>query len=119
MEIERRQHRSSFPDEAATLYLQSVARRTGVRAVAVADAQGLLVAGSGETAVLEQLAAVGAAREADEGPWRELLTEISGDSVFAGFPLDIGGMCFCVAALGGTELPCCEIEEALHRILLS
>jgi hypothetical protein len=119
MEIERRQQRSSFPDEAANLYLQSVAQRTGMRALAVADAQGLLIAGSGEAAVLEQLAAVEAAREADQGPWRELLMEISGDSVFMGFPLDIGGMCLCVAALGGTDLPYCEIEEALHRILLS
>ena len=119
MEIDRRQQRSPIPDEAASLYLQSVAQRTGMRALAVADAQGLLIAGSGEASVLEQLAAVGAAREADEGPWRELLMEISDDSEYTGFPLDIDGMCFCVAALGGTELPCGEIKEALNRILLS
>jgi hypothetical protein len=117
METERRQCRSSSPGQAVELYLQSVARRAGMRAIALADEQGLLVAGSGDDQVLEQLAAVGAAREADAGPWRELLLEVAGDSVFMGYPLNIGGLCFCVAALGGADMPWCEIEDALGRIL--
>lgn len=119
METERRQSRSSSAGEAAALYLASVARRAGMRAIALADEQGLLVAGSGDEQVCEQLAAVGAAREADAGPWRELLLELAGDSVFSGYPLDIGGLCFCIAALGGTDLPWCELEDALGRILLA
>jgi hypothetical protein len=117
METERRQCRSSSPGQAVGLYLQSVARRAGMRAIALADEQGLLVAGSGDDQVLEQLAAVGAAREADAGPWRELLLEVAGDSVFKGYPLNIGGLCFCIAALGGADMPWCEIEDALGRIL--
>lgn len=119
MQIERRKNRSSVRDEAAKLYLDGVAAHNGMRALALADARGLLVFGSGDPAVLERLAAAGAAEPADEGPWPEMIREISQGSVFSSSPLDIGGVTFCLAVLGGRTVPDAEIGHALTRILLS
>ena len=119
MHSERRRNRSNIRDEAARLYLGGVAARNGMRAVAVADMHGLLVVGAGEPDVLERLAAAGAAEPADDGPWPEMVREISKGSVFSSSPLEIGGAPFCLAVLGGTGVPDAEISAALNRILLS
>ena len=119
MHTERRKNRSDVRDEAARLYLGGVAARNGMRAVAVADTRGLLVVGAGEPDVLERLAAAGAAEPADDGPWSDMVREISRGSIFSSSPLQIGGMPFCLAVLGGTGVPDAEIGDALSRILLS
>ena len=119
MDIERRKARSEHRAEAIELYLGALARRSGMRAVALADQDGLLVAGAGPRQVLDQLAAVGAMSTANQGCWRELLDEIGATSLFCCYRLDVAGLRFQLAALGGVYESRDDVVEDLSRILLS
>lgn len=82
---ERRTRRSDSPYEALTLFLDSVRRKTKVKAISLTDDTGLLVTGAGD-ADIESIGAVGAASqtarlESEEGelhtrdvtlPWARL-----------------------------------------------
>jgi hypothetical protein len=66
MTIERRMRRSSNRADAFHLYLTSLAERSCATWLVVADGDGLLVDGIGTKEQLEEMAAVGAAVEAEE-----------------------------------------------------
>lgn len=119
MPIDRRTQRSTLRDEAAKLYLRRLAHRMGLRAVAVADPLGLLVAGAGEASLLESLAAAGALNSEPGGAWREFVREFSDPGEFSCTPIDVGGLSLCVAALGDGAIPAQDVGDALSRILLN
>jgi hypothetical protein len=66
MTTERRTHRTSNRADAFHLYLNSLAERSRATRLVVADRDGLLVDGIGTKEQLEEMAAVGAAVEAEE-----------------------------------------------------
>ena len=119
MTNDRRKRRSALRDEAAKLYLKSLARRMGLRAVAVADLHGFLVAGAGDEALLEPLAAAGALNSEPGAPWREFVREFAEPGEFSCTPIDLGGLSLCVAALGDTAVSAQDVGVALCRILLN
>ncbi|HSN99068.1 MAG TPA: hypothetical protein VLS89_12315 [Candidatus Nanopelagicales bacterium] len=68
--IERRRHRSNIPHEAVSLLLGAAAARSGARAAALGDPDGLLLGGAGagdlgQFAALAALGALGARRSDD------------------------------------------------------
>lgn len=65
--MERRLRRSEKPGEAVRLYLEALRERTGMHGVALANEDGLLVAGAGED--LDWLAAVGASSTRSTVQW--------------------------------------------------
>src|SRR5829696_4140608 len=97
---ERRTNRSDVPQEAARLYLEAAAERQGIRAVALAGEDGLLVAGTPGEIDLNELAAVGAAcgkGAASEATTEALLDRVAeGDDLYAS-TLAIGGSTYYLA----------------------
>lgn len=104
--MERRQHRSERAGEAVGLYLAALARRRGLKAVALADRDGLLVAGAGE-GDLEVLAALSVAPERATAHW-------SGSAVHVR-PVTARGQALRVASVGASTGD--EVAGALSRIL--
>ncbi|MGB0680533.1 MAG: hypothetical protein ACPGUV_12800 [Polyangiales bacterium] len=67
--VERRQRRSDNPNGALVFQLENVRDRGGMRALVLADADGLLVAAAGEHALAEEIGALAPliARATDAG----------------------------------------------------
>jgi hypothetical protein len=101
--------------EALDLYLRATAERRNARMLALADAHGLLISGTGGSLeALSSLAAISPlAPEAevaalDElGPHQDLRAE----------PLDIQGTTFYLASLGGANELFADAPTAIARIL--
>lgn len=95
--IERRKRRSRIPHRALSLYLADAARRSGAHAAALANSDGLLLAGAGAID-LDRLAALGAtaAERADEDrildPLIDALTD--GGDLYASRLTVAGATCY-------------------------
>lgn len=117
---DRRGKRSDIPAEAARLYLEAVAERNNIRAVALSDRDGLLVAGSGDDCNLMELGALGAAcahGHGHEDAAAELFDTVAKDDDLYASHLSIGEETFCIASLGARVRSLKETTAALSRIL--
>jgi hypothetical protein len=115
---ERRSNRSDVPQEAARLYLEAAAERQGIRAVALAGEDGLLIAGTAGDVDLNDLAAVGAAcAKGAEHTTEALLDRVSeGDDLYAS-SVPIGGSTYYLTSVGSRVRSVKEAGTALARIL--
>ena len=83
MKFDRRTDRSEFRGPALDLWLDSVARRSRLDALVLADERGLLVAASGSHYDAERLAAESAIAAAERAPERYVrAVELDGDRVY-------------------------------------
>ena len=117
--IERRIVRSSEPKTALYLYLVSVAQKLGLRALALASREGLLVTGTrgAEAIDLDTFAALGPAISGEE----DVSPSFIGRALPAG-PVDaarfeVQGEPFYLAGVGGTLPRIREVKAAIARIL--
>lgn len=115
---ERRRERSNVPAVAARLYLKAAARRGGYRALALADADGLLVVDNDPPVDMEAVAAIAplAQRHADcdDG----LLRLITRGEPVRVWPMDLDGDPYFLTAVGGGEHVPADARSALARILM-
>ena len=112
---ERRQRRSADPTVAAVLFLQAVASRGRHASVALADHDGLLLAGAG---VLDAEAVAAVAPLVDQGHSAAdgLLGLVTRGAPLHVWPLDLAGARCYLAAVGGLEAPPADAEPTLNRI---
>lgn len=114
---ERRVHRSAHPIEAAGLYLDAVAQRGAHDALALADADGLLLAGTTRGPDVEALAAIAPlAADAQPACSEGLLGLVTRGAALQVWPFDVGPSSCYLAAVGGASKPH-GLEADLNRIL--
>ncbi len=117
MIVERRQTRSDHPGEAARLYLDAVARRGAHRGMALADSDGLLVAGSTSELDIETMAAVAPIAVGSAGLDDGLLSLVTRGQPLHVWDVELLGEPYYLAAVGGDrELPT-QAHDDLRRIL--
>jgi hypothetical protein len=116
--IERRIVRSQEPKTAVYLYLVSIAQKLGLRALALASGEGLLVTGTKSEAGidLEALAALGPAISGEEDVSPSFIRKTVPGYVDAA-RVDVQGEPFYLAGVGGLLPRAKEVSEALARIL--
>ena len=114
--MERRARRSNQPLEAATYYLDALARRRLHAAVALADADGLLLAGSECSLDTEAIAAIAPlAQGSAAGGLLDLVTR--GQQVHV-WPIEMPGAGeLFVAAVGGPDDAPESLNADITRIL--
>lgn len=115
---ERRRERSNNPAVAARLYLQAAALRGGYRALALADADGLLVVDNDPAVDMEAVAAIAplAQRYTDcNDGFLRLITR--GEPVRV-WPMELDGDAYFLTAVGGAESVPADARTALVRILM-
>jgi hypothetical protein len=121
--IERRRNRSHVPGEALRLYFQALVDRHGLRALALANEDGLLIGGGGDEAL--DLAWVGAlgcvcALGDRRGPSLSALVErVTGGHHLHSSEIAIRGERLYLAAVGGRVPAREDLAGALDRILAS
>ena len=114
---ERRKSRSEVPNEAASLFLESMAVRNHLRALVLAGGDGLLMAGTRGGFDCDGLAALGVAHGNRMSVRRELADSILGGERMHTSSLDIGGQTFYLTSVGVRGLSPEEAGPALRRIL--
>jgi hypothetical protein len=113
---ERRRHRSEVIPEAVSLYLEALAARCNASALALANEDGLLVAGTRGDYDLEGLAGLGATRPMLSSA-EDLLDEVSrGEDVYS-HEVCIRGETFYLASIGARVPKVRDAVSALDRIL--
>jgi hypothetical protein len=121
MAKERRRNRSEIPSEAASLFLEALADRSNLSAVALAGADGLLLVGAQRGGYdCDALAALGVARSRGMSVRRELVQSIVGPLRTRRLHtrcLEIGGESFYLASVGERRPKAKEAAVALRRIL--
>lgn len=115
--IERRKTRSEVPHEALSLYLDSMARRGSLAAVALASDDGLLLAASSGDYDGEGLAAISVARERRMDMSTETIQSILRGERFSARSMDVHGERFYLAWIGQIPPSIEGTKGALHRIL--
>jgi|JI10StandDraft_1071094.scaffolds.fasta_scaffold82481_2 hypothetical protein len=115
---ERRRERSENPAIAARLYLQAAARRGGYRALALADADGLLVVDNDPPVDMEAVAAVAPLAQRFGDCNDGLLRLITRGEPVRVWPLELDGDAYFLTALGGVETAPPDARVALTRILM-
>lgn len=119
MNPERRTHRSADPVEAARLYLRAAGRRGAHRAMALADADGLLIADCDSHAVDTEAVAAVAPLAADlrsvEHPDGLLRLVTRGEPMHV-WDVEIDGDVYFLAAVGGHDLGPGDASAAFQRI---
>ncbi|MCK6586904.1 MAG: hypothetical protein HUU21_04770 [Polyangiaceae bacterium] len=117
---ERRTNRSDVPQEAARLYLEAAAERQGIRAVALAGEDGLLIAGTSGDVDLNDLAALGAAcgnGAGDHLTTEALLDRVAGADDLYASSVPIGGDTYYLTSVGTRVRSVKDAGAALSRIL--
>jgi hypothetical protein len=117
---DQRKNRSDVPLEAARLYLEAVADRSDARALALANEDGLLVAGTRGSYDLDGLAAVGAACVSGQGESdvvSAMIEDVIGGEDLYASGLTIQGNSFCLASVGARVRSVKDTTAALSRIL--
>lgn len=117
MAEERRRHRSEVPEVALRLYLNAMASRSGLPAVALASDEGLLVAASPGDYDAEGLAAICVARELKIPLTRASLDGVLKGERFSSAPMEVHGLKLHLAWLGDKSPRLVEVAAALNRIL--
>ena len=117
---ERRVNRSEIPQIAVGLYLEAVAMRNSLKAVALANEDGLLVAGIGGGYNLDWLAALGPICATGRGANASIGTLVEdvtgGEDLFAS-AVDVGGYTMYLTSVGARVARQRDAAEALRRIL--
>lgn len=90
--MERRRRRSLVPQQAVTLFLESLREKQSLEAVALSTREGLLIAGAGQVD-LEHMAAVGAAAKASAFDWEGQRLHVT--------PTSLDGIPLVLTAAGG------------------
>lgn len=115
---ERRRQRSDHPTEAARLYLQAFARRNAHAAVALADADGLLVLGTPGEVDTEAVAAVAPLAAGSAGGRHDGLVDlVTRGRTLQVWGLELAGAPYFLAAVGGDAASAGDAPAALARIL--
>ena len=117
---ERRVNRSEIPQVAVGLYLEAVAARNSLKAVALANEDGLLVAGIGGGYNLDWLAALGpvcASGEPVNASIGTLVENVTGGEDLFASAVDIGGYTMYLTSVGARVGRQREAAETLRRIL--
>ena|SRR5687768_13673042 len=116
---ERRIVRSQEPKTAIYLYLVHKAQKLGLRALALASGEGLLVTGTcgSEEIDLEALAAVGPAISGDSDVWPSFIKKAVPGGTIDAARFDLEGEPFYLAGVGGPLPRIGEVKETLARIL--
>jgi hypothetical protein len=116
---ERRVNRSEIPQVAVGLFLEAIATRNGLKAVALANEDGLLVAGSGAGYNLDWLAALGpfCAGEKRTGSVETLIENVTGGEDFFASTVDLNGYTLYLTSVGARVARQKEAAETLCRIL--
>lgn len=117
---ERRKNRSEVPQEAISLFLEAIAARNSLKALALANEDGFLVAGAGRGCNLEWLAALGPVCASPEGA-RAAITSLiedvtGGEDLFAS-AVTIAGQTLYLTSVGARVPRQKEAAETLQRIL--
>lgn len=118
MNRERRNRRSARPTEALSLYFDALARRAGWDAVALADDDGLMLAGHGRGIDPEGIAAVAplASREEVHSP-DGLLGLVTRGRPLRVWGVTLDGQTFHLVTVGDPGAPPADAWEAMARIL--
>lgn len=115
--MERRSRRSDQPLQAAEFYLDALASRRLHTAVALADSDGLLLAGSKTALDTEAIAAIAPLTKGEFVPEGLLNLVTRGQAVHV-WPIRIyDGESLFVAAIGGPQTPPAQLRADLARIL--
>ncbi|MFT3770618.1 MAG: hypothetical protein QM820_34770 [Minicystis sp.] len=120
---ERRRQRSEVPGEAARLYLQSVADRHGLSALALANEDGLLMAGASRAEQpldLDWIAAVGCVCALPGRRGQSLgsvVERVTGGRTLASAEIVLRGEKLYVTSVGGPLPPMKELAAGVERIL--
>lgn len=114
--MDRRRRRSELPAEAAKLYLQALAERHRLSAVALVDADGFIVVVTPEEATLEGEAAIAplCARGTEPAPLDE---RHRGEETVWAWRVEIEGHAYFLVARGERAPAASEADQALRRIL--
>ncbi|MEE2788702.1 MAG: hypothetical protein VX589_15295 [Myxococcota bacterium] len=114
---DRRKCRSNNPIEAAEMYLNAAAQRRDYRALALANAEGSIVARAESPLDSRAIAAVAPfaenVHETDVG----LLHLVTRGQQLRVWDVTLSGNPHYLAAVGGSEQPPSEVERTLRRIL--
>jgi hypothetical protein len=116
---ERRRRRSESPLEAAALWLETARSKNPIQAIAVANEDGFLLAGSGPGYDLDALAALGLAYAGDgmRGFPDQLVEDVTrGDDLYA-TTVEVCGETLYLASVGSRLPRQREAAESLTRIL--
>ncbi len=124
---ERRTKRSGTPQEAAHLFLQSVAARHGLQALALATDEGLLIAGvvvpSGSPVDLDGIGAIASVCACSRTPARRgpslgaMVERATGGQHLEAAEIVLRGERLYLAAVGGRLPPGPDVWAGLERIL--
>lgn len=106
-----------MPVEAARIYLETLRTRYGFAAVAIADADGLLVAGSSADVDTEAVAAIAPLAGGGGEPPDGLLGLITRGRPLQVAPIRLGDVACYLACVGDGAPTLPPADEALNRIL--
>lgn len=113
MNNERRRKRSDMVQEAVRLYFEAVMERSRIKAMALANEEGLLVAGAGGGYDHEWLAALGVANNKEQV--EDMVQEISRGEGIVSWDVPIHGRTLRLSAVGRTRMDE-DTSIALSRI---
>jgi hypothetical protein len=113
---DRRRVRSDIPSEAISLLLEATAERSSLRGIALSNAEGIALAGSGDIDA-DELAMLGTQRAisgAFDGVGLGLLEK--GEALYTA-TIDVEGSPFILSAIGKSEPDARHVFAAVERIL--
>jgi hypothetical protein len=121
---ERRRNRSESPEEAARLFLQSIAARRGLAALALTNDDGLLIAAATAPGTdIDDLGWIGAVGSVCAGRGRRgpslgsLVERLTGGLHLAATEMVLRGERLYLTAVGGSVPSGREVVEGIERIL--
>ncbi len=120
MSLRSRENRSDIIHDTAQTYLEALAERDCIKAVALATEDGFLVAGTGHGYDLDWLAALGSvcgSRVERSEAIQSLIGEVTGGERFFSAALKVQGEVFYLASVGARIPRQMEAASVLDRIL--
>ena len=119
---ERRVIRSEVPQVAVGLFLEAIVARNSLKAVALANEDGFLVAGIGGGYDLDWLAALGPVCSGDgvrTGAISTLVENVTGGEGLFASAVEVGGSTLYLTSIGAQVARQSEAAATLKRILVS
>lgn len=117
MTDERRQARSDNPWTAGDLYLQAVARRTGLEHLTLATSEGLYLSGAGDPKLGNRIAAIAPLFAEEPASLRAgLIEELTGGRPMQLWRVTIRERPFYLIGFGALTNMSEEVQEAFDRI---